>query len=136
MQRSSKGYCNHVRLAKGNPLVCDNELHGLAIMGCSNIHLYTNITNSISWINSNMQGSTVPYEVCSGQTKFEVYYKLETKAVTKTYSTVEKAGFPELTSIRPKVKNVTQSFDYYNASEYSNIFETSFFRLQPISAKY
>ena len=103
-------------------------------MGCSNIHLYTNITNNLSWINNNIQGSTVPYEVCSGQSKFEVYYKLETEAETKNYSTVEKAGFSESTSTRPKVKNITKSFDYYNASEYSNkILKRHFFVCSQLS---
>ena len=54
-----KGQCNEYRGAQGNPLVCDYVLHGLALMGCSNIHLYTNIKSSISWIKNLMYGETL-----------------------------------------------------------------------------
>ena len=39
--------------------MCDYVLHGLALMGCSNIHLYTDIKSSISWIKNHMYGETL-----------------------------------------------------------------------------
>ena len=108
-QDHSVGKCDVLTEAKGNPLVCNRELHGLAIMGCSNIHLYLNICDYLAWIQGYISGSTVPYEVCSSPTN-----ELEIK--TETDFNVKKVGFPVTNSIRPKMKNMTGSFDFYNAS--------------------
>ena len=110
-QDHSVGKCNVLREAKGSPLVCDGELHGLAIMGCSNIHLYLNIRDYLAWIQGYISGSTVPYEVCSSPTN-----ELKIKTETENDFNVEKVGFSVSNSIRPKIKNMTGSFDFYNAS--------------------
>ena len=58
----NQGKCNVFHSSNGFPLICDYTLHGLAIMGCSNIHLYSNISSSLSWIRSKIQGSAINRE--------------------------------------------------------------------------
>ena len=58
----NQGKCNVFHSSNEFPLICDYTLHGLAIMGCSNIQLYSNISSSLSWIRSNIMGSIINHE--------------------------------------------------------------------------